>query len=133
MTGYINYLDLPLDPRLAVRPVGVDRHLPALPGAGVHPDRLQRDGGQARGHLLAGRDDRVVFPGVVQWRKILAPFNQLVRHAGHGGDDDGHLVPSLDLALDAGGDIADAVEIGDGGAAEFHHDAGHAWVRNRTS
>ena len=34
-------------------------------------------------------------------------------------------LPGVDLALHAGGDVADAVEVGDRGAAELHHDAGH--------
>ena len=42
---------------------------------------------------------------------------------GHGGDHDGDLVPRVDLALHAGRDVADAVEVGDRGAAELHHDA----------
>ena len=67
----------------------------------------------------------VVFAGVVQRRQVGAPLDQLVGHAGHGGDDDGDLVAAVDLALDALGDVADTVEVGDGGAAEFHHDAGH--------
>jgi len=31
----------------------------------------------------------------------------------------------VDLALDVARDVADAVEIGDGGSAELHHKAGH--------
>jgi hypothetical protein len=31
----------------------------------------------------------------------------------------------IDLALDMARDVADAVDIGDGGAAEFHHKAAH--------
>ena len=116
-----------LDARLAVRGVGAHRDLPALPGTGVDAVLLQADRQQAGGHLLAGGDDGVVFPGVVQRRQVGAPLDQLVGHAGHGGDDDGNLVAVLDLALDALGDVADAVEVGDGGAAEFHHDAGHEW------
>ena len=38
---------------------------------------------------------------------------------------DGDLVAAVHLALDALGDVADAVEVGDGRAAEFHHDARH--------
>ncbi len=63
--------------------------------------------------------------GVVQRGERLAPGDELVGDAGHGGDHDGDLVPGLDLAPDAGGDVADAVEIGDGGAAELHDDASH--------
>ena len=38
---------------------------------------------------------------------------------------DSHFVAVVNLALDALGDVADAVEVGDGRAAEFHYDAGH--------
>ena len=49
--------------------------------------------------------------------------DELVRHAGHGRNDDGHLIPGIDLALDAGRDVTDPVEVGHRGAAEFHHEA----------
>ncbi len=58
-------------------------------------------------------------------RRVPAPAHQLVGLAGHGGDHDGHLVAGVDLALDVLRDIADSVEIGDRGSAEFHHQAGH--------
>ncbi len=105
--------------------VGMDRDLPALPGAGLDADFLQRDGEQAGGHLLTGCDDRVIFAGVMQGRKLLAPADQLVGRAGHGGDDDGDLVADRVLALHPAGDLADAVQVGDRSAAEFHHDTRH--------
>ena len=89
------------------------------------PLSCRADRQQAGGHLLAGRDHRVILPRVVQRRQFGAPLDQLVGDAGHGGDDDGDLVAVVHLALDALGDVADAVKVGDGGAAEFHHDAGH--------
>ena len=61
------------DARLAVRVVGADRDLPALPGARLDADLLQRDRQQAGGDLLAGRDHGVVFARVVQRRQALAP------------------------------------------------------------
>ena len=111
------------DARLAMRVVGADGDLPALPGTGFDADLLQRDRQQAGGHLLAGRYHRVVFARVVQRRQALAPGDELVGDACHGGDHDGDLVARLDLALHAGRDVADAVEVGDRGAAELHHDA----------
>ena len=89
------------------------------------PMFLQHDRKQPGGDLLAGGDHRVVFAGVVQRRGLAAPGHQLVGLAGHGGDHDGHLVAGVDLALDVARDIADAVDIGDRGSAEFHHEAGH--------
>ena len=50
----------------AVRAVGGDRDLPALPGAGVKPIVLEGDGEEPRGHLLAGGDDGVVFASIVE-------------------------------------------------------------------
>jgi N-acetylmuramoyl-L-alanine amidase len=41
------------------------------------------------------------------------PICQLIGNAGHGGNDDGHVVAGIDLALDVARHIADAVEIGD--------------------
>ena len=61
-----------LDARLAMRVVGHDRHLPALPGPRLDADGLQRDGQQADRHLLAGGDDHVVFARVVQRRELLS-------------------------------------------------------------
>jgi hypothetical protein len=40
-------------------------------------------------------------------------------------------LPALDLALHAAGDVADAIEVGDRGAAELHHDAGLAVSHRR--
>ena len=57
--------------------------------------------------------------------RLAAPADQLVGLAGHGRDHDGDLVAGVDLALDVARDIADAVDIGDRGSAEFHHQAGH--------
>ena len=99
--------------------------LPALPGAGVDPHGLQHDRQQPGGHLLARGYHRVVFAGVVQRRRLAAPGHELVGDAGHGGDDDRHLVAGVDLALDVARDVADAVDVGDRGSAELHDEAGH--------
>ena len=86
---------------------------------------MQRDRQQAGRHLFPGRDDRVVFAGVVQRGQRLAPADELIGRAGHGGDDDSDLVAGLDLAFDALRDVADAVEVRHRRAAEFHHDTRH--------
>ena len=114
---------------------GQDRQLPALPGARVDVHVLQRDGEQAGGHLLAGGDHGVVFAGVeyvalLQGRR--APGDQLVGGARHGRDDDGDVVAGVDLALDVARDVADAVDVGDRGAAELHDETGHG-SRSRSS
>ena len=55
-----------VDARRAVRVVGDDRDLPALPGARLDAHRLQHDRQQPGGDLLAGGDHGVVFARVVQ-------------------------------------------------------------------
>jgi 2-polyprenyl-6-hydroxyphenyl methylase/3-demethylubiquinone-9 3-methyltransferase len=119
-----------LDPRLAVLAIGLHRDLPALPGARVLPQLLQGDGGEAGGDLLAGGNHRVVFPRVEERREGLAIADELVGHPGHGGDDDRHLMALVGLGLHPPRHIPDPVEIGDRGAAEFHHDTRHASLKS---
>ena len=61
------------DARRAVRVVGRQRDLPALPGARVEPHAFQDDGEQAGGDEFARGDDRVVFGGIVERRGLGAP------------------------------------------------------------
>ncbi len=68
---------------------------------------------------------RVIFARVVHRGGVAAPFHQLVGLAGHRGNHDGDVMTGIDLALHMARDVADAVDIGDGGAAEFHHEAAH--------
>ena len=91
----------------------------------VTPDRLQRDREQARGDLLARGDDGVVFAGIVQRRGIAAPLDQPVGGSRHGRDHHRDLVAGIDLALDVARHVADALDVGDRGAAELHHQASH--------
>ena len=93
------------DARRAVRRVGVDRDLPALPGARLQTHRLQHDGKQARGHLFTGGDDGIVLAHVMQHGGLAHPGDELVGHAGHGRDHDGDLVAGIDLALHVTRDI----------------------------
>ncbi|OWK25321.1 hypothetical protein AJ87_11245 [Rhizobium yanglingense] len=51
----------------AMRIVGADRNLPALPGARIDVHGLQRDRQQPAGHLLTGSDDRVILARIVEW------------------------------------------------------------------
>ena len=96
-----------------MRLVRDDGHLPALPGPRINANRLQRNGGQARCHLLSGRDHRVIFARIMQRREVLAPFDQLISDARHGGNHDSHLMAGIHLSLHAGGDIADTIQISD--------------------
>ena len=88
------------DARRAVRVVGQERDLPALPRARREPHVLEHEREQAGGDEFARGDDRVVF-GVVGVRaRLLAPGDELVGLAGHGRDDDRDLVAGVDLAFD---------------------------------
>ncbi len=118
--------------RRAMGVVGQDRDLPAEPGARRKADVLQRYGQEPGGHLLAGGDDGIIFALVVQSGGVLAPGDQLIGLARHGRDHDGDLVARLHLALHMERDIADALHIGDRGAAEFHHQTSHDRPRLET-
>ena len=48
-----------------------------------------------------------------------APGDEFVGLARHGRDHDGDVVAGLDLAFDVARGVADAVDVGDGRAAEF--------------
>ncbi len=119
-----NTVDL-LDTCRTMRLGGQDRNLPALPGPGLEAVLLQRDGEEARGHLLARSDDGVVLGLVVQRVGILDPADELVGLARHGRDHHRDIVTGPNLAGDVLSDVADPVEVRDGGAAEFHHQTGH--------
>ena len=87
--------------------------------------RLQRDRQQAGRHLLAGGDNGVIFARIVHRRGLARPGDELVGLAGHGRNHDRDLMAGIDLAFDVARHIADAVDVGDGRSAEFHHDARH--------
>ena len=114
-----------LNARRAVGVAGANRDLPALPGAGRNAHLLKHEGEQTGRHLLAGRHHRVVLAGVVELGAVVDPPDEFVGLAGHGGDHDGHLMASLHLAAHVRRHVADALNVGDGRAAEFHHQSGH--------
>ena len=94
--------------------------------------RLQRDRQEAAADLLAGGNDRVILAGIEErgvgagdLRHVLHPADQFVGLSGHRRDDHRHFVAGIDLAFDVTRHIVDAVKIGDGRPAEFHHDARH--------
>jgi hypothetical protein len=51
--------------------------------------------------------------------------DELVGHARAGGDDDNEFVALVARRLDAQGDVLDAFDVTDGGAAVFLDDSGH--------
>src|SRR5215472_16191462 len=59
-------------------------------------------------------------------------MDELVRHPRHRRDDDCHLVPGVDFALDPPGNIFNPVDIGERGAAKFLNYATHVLL-GRTS
>jgi hypothetical protein len=81
---------------------------------------------KAGGDLFAGCHDSVVFAGVMHRGCVAAPFDQFIGLAGHGRDHHGNVMAGIDLALDVQRDVADAVDIGDRRAAEFHDEPTHA-------
>ena len=109
----------------AVRVVGQDRQLPTLPGTCIDTHSFENDRQKSGSDLFASGHDRVVFARVMQHGCLAAPFNQLVGDSRHCGNNDSHIVAGIDLALDVPRHIADAVKIGDGCSAEFHHQSSH--------
>src|SRR5262249_39381531 len=114
-----------LDARAGMGVVGVDRQLPSLPRARVDAHALEHHGREAGSPLFAAAPHRVVLARIVQRRRLAAPADELVSLARHGGDDDGHVVAGIDLALDVPRHVADVLDVGDRGAAELHDEAGH--------
>ena len=115
------------DAAAGVRAGGVDARLAAGDGGRVHADLLQRHGDQGDRLLLAGGQQDVEFAFARVFREVLGHLDQAVGHAGHGGNHGDDLVALVAGAFDPRGDVADAVERADGGAAVFLNDEGHGW------
>jgi hypothetical protein len=99
------------DARLAMSVVGPHGDLPAVPRPRRYAEVLERQGEQAAGHLFAGGDHRVVFPGIVKRRRLGDPFGQLIGDPGHGGNHHGDLMAVIDRRLDPLGHGLDTVDI----------------------
>ena len=89
------------------------------------PSPCSDDREQPGGDLFARGHHGVIFARVMHRRRLAAPFHQLVGLAGHRRHHHGDVMAGIDLALHMARDVADAVDIGDGCAAEFHHEAAH--------
>ena len=118
-----------LDARAAVGGVAQDGGLPAEPGARVQSHGAQRHGQEPGGDLLAGGDHHVVL--VVGGRQAgsggadgVGPADQLVGLAAHGADHHGHAAAGARLRGHQPAHAGDALQVGHGGAAELHDEAG---------
>ena len=109
---------------------GLDRNLPAQPGAGLHADGADSAMASSPAVTCSPAATTTSYSRCRHasvrpaWRR-LGPGHQLVGLAGHGGDHHGDLVAALDLALHQAGDMADALDVGHRRAAEFHCNFGH--------
>src|SRR5690606_16072387 len=84
---------------------------------------------QASRDLLTRGDDGVVLAGVMDKGGLANPGDELVCMSSHRGDDHSHLVLGVVLPFDVPGHVANAVDVGDGRAAELHHYDCHASSR----
>ena len=118
----------PVDARDAGRAmhvVGDKRDLPPRPRARLEPHVLEHQRQQSSRHQFARGDDEIIF-GVVEVRaRFLAPGDKLVGLTRHRRNDDRDLGAGVDLPFHMRGDVADAWNVGDRRAAEFHHQTRH--------
>ncbi len=77
---------------LGMNAVGDDARLRAGQRNGGNAERMQRDGRQRDGRLLAGGQQHVHLALAGQRHDFLGQLDQVVGHAAHGGDDDDDLV-----------------------------------------
>ena len=126
------------DARRAMHRRGDDRHLPAQPGARLHAHGVERDGQKPAGDLLARRHHDVIFALVGNsldvatdpWRLAasLVQATSLLVSPAMAETTTATLLPALDFAFDQRGDMADALQVGHRGAAEFHRDQRHRLI-----
>ena len=119
------------DARAGVAAVGEHAGLGAGARTRGHADGLQRHGGEGDGLLFADGEELIHLAGVGEGLEGVGAGDEFVGHAGAGGDDDDDLVSLLPGFLDACGDVPDAVDVGDRGAAVLLDDEGHfVWKGN---
>src|SRR5690606_22899588 len=82
-------------------------------------------GDEGDGLLLAGGHEDVEFPLAGVFREFLGHADEAVSNAGHGGNNSDDLIACVAGALDAGGDVADAVDAADRSAAVFLNNESH--------
>jgi hypothetical protein len=105
--------------------IGLDRDLPALPGARRNAKVLQDYRQKPGGDLFARGDHGIVFARIVDGGGLAAPAHQPVGRSGHRRHHDRHMVASLHFALDMASNIADAANVRNRGAPEFHNQSAH--------
>jgi hypothetical protein len=119
------------DARVAVDGVGAHARL----GAG-EADRLDAEGVERHDHeraglRLAGAEEDVHLARVGFGGDLVGVVDELVGGVAHGGDDGDDVIAGIGAALDARGDVLDALGGTDGGAAVLLHDQCHASLRPR--
>jgi hypothetical protein len=120
------------DLRRSVLGVGEDARLAAGEAHRPDPACLDRHGGQGHRDPLPGGEQHVEFTG--GWHRTDGgrQFQQLVGGLPHGRHDHHHVVAVFAGGDDAIGHRRDPLGVGDGGAAVFLDDEGHArWVLSR--
>ena len=104
----------------AVRVVGDDGDLPALPGARLMPIDCSTMASSPAVTCSPVATTASYSRASCRGAASRTQATSWLVHAGHGRDDHGHLVAGVDLALDVAGDVANALDVGHRRAAEFH-------------
>jgi len=116
-----------------MRRVRLDAHLPAGEAPRARPQLLDGEREQSDADLLARRQDHVQLALVGARGHLLGQTNQPIRLAGHGRDDDHHVVARRARPGDAARHVRDPFHIPDRCAAIFLHDQRHPSPRRPTS
>jgi hypothetical protein len=116
------------DAGLGVDAVGRNAGLRSGEGHGLAAEGVDGHGGEGDGGLLARGEEHVhlTLGGLTFGRDFFGELDEVVRHAGHGGDDGDDLIARALRFQNAACAVADALWVADGGAAIFLDDEGHA-------
>ena len=91
----------------------MDRNLPPCPGAGRHPECVQRQSQQTGADLFAAGNNRIIFPhgqiGIVR-AGLFHQSHQTVRIARHGRNQYSHFIARFPFGPDQTGHMARRME-----------------------